>query len=355
MRNNGNRKLTVGLFILAVLLFALCSCAAADEMHPLFQEFISDPRFAPGTPWPYELPPKISKHENIIGCCSYCGDFAKYCFNIDDPRGGPVYYNLNEVREGDIITFGDQYDGTGHWCICLARSGNNICVAESNYDEMVRVGWNYTILNAKQMSNEDRSFTAGYHLMSSATKTGWNQTNGKWYYKDSTGTYCRSNWYDLNGTWYYFQANGVMATGWVQDGGEWYFMDGNGCMKTGWIKYKGDWFYLHPSGAMAREWYYDNGIWYYFGNSGKMSTRWQLIGGNWFYFTDDGAMLTGWHQIGGIWYYFWDSGAMATGWFEAKPGVWYYFDADGAMAVGWKEIDGWWEMFSDSGRWLYTW
>ncbi len=42
-----------------------------------------------------------------------------------------------------------------------------------------------------------------------------------------------------NGSWYYLNANGSMATGWLQNNGSWYYLNANGSMATGWLQNNG--------------------------------------------------------------------------------------------------------------------
>ncbi len=134
-------------------------------------------------------------------------------------------------------------------------------------------------------------------------------------------------------------------TGWQISDGKWYFFESNGLMVTGWRQ-------IGES-------------WYYFEDSGVMAVGWQPLGESWYYFDDSGIMLTGWQQIGESWYYFRETGAMMTGWFEdreaeknlpadQKKELWYWFDENGQMATGLTEIDGKIEIFDESGLWLFT-
>lgn len=81
----------------------------------------------------------------------------------------------------------------------------------------------------------------------------WIQVNGKWQYNDSTGTPVKNNWfYDRNyGRNYFLQADGSMATGWLNYGGRWYYLGSDGGMQTGWIMDGGKYYYLSADGTMA--------------------------------------------------------------------------------------------------------
>lgn len=158
-------------FILVVLsLSFICMCeisaAIAEELPTTFQNFVSDSRWSAGTTWGGSQRPKLSSYDGY-GCCAYCADFTMYCFGNYNPRGGVAFYDTAEIRAGDVLTVGNQSDGTGHWFVCLKRSGNSLYVAEGNYGGKVRIGWNYSIKNTHYFNEDSRYFTAGYHFMDS--------------------------------------------------------------------------------------------------------------------------------------------------------------------------------------------
>ena len=120
----------------------------------------------------------------------------------------------------------------------------------------------------------------------------WIQSNGRWWYKHSDGSYTKNGWEKINETWYYFDSEGWMKTGWFNEHGNWYYLDDSGAMKTGWCLISGSWYYLNTSGVMQ--------------------TGLQTIEGQQYYLADSGAMQTGWHNIGDDTYFFASSGARQT-------------------------------------------
>ena len=120
----------------------------------------------------------------------------------------------------------------------------------------------------------------------------WIQSNGRWWYKHSDGSYTKNEWEKINETWYYFDSEGWMKTGWFNEYGNWYYLDDSGAMKTGWCLISGSWYYLNTSGVMQ--------------------TGLQTIEGKQYYLADSGAMQTGWHNIGDDTYFFATSGARQT-------------------------------------------
>lgn len=120
----------------------------------------------------------------------------------------------------------------------------------------------------------------------------WIQSNGRWWYKHSDGSYTKNGWEKINETWYYFDSEGWMKIGWFNEYGNWYYLDDSGAMKTGWCWVSGSWYYLNTSGVMQ--------------------TGLQTIEGKQYYLADSGAMQTGWHNIGDDTYFFASSGARQT-------------------------------------------
>ena len=125
--------------------------------------FINDYRFTDGASWVWNKGPMLASYGSS-GCCAYCADYVKYCYGINNPRSGSAFYSVSEICAGDVLTVGNQSDGTGHWFVCLKRSGNSLYVAEGNYSNRVRIGWNYTI-SGNKFAEDSRSFTAGYHYL----------------------------------------------------------------------------------------------------------------------------------------------------------------------------------------------
>ena len=204
------------------------------------------------------------------------------------------------------------------------------------------------------------------------TNSGWQKSDGTWYYYNSNGTlktgwlYYKDNWYYLdpstgamqtgfytvNGKTYYSEESGIMLTGWIKYGGnKWCYMDTSGAMVTGWQKIKDTktgynaWYCFKPNGEMAVGWYATKkdgaryNAYYYFAENGKMQTGWKDIDGGRYYLGTDGKMRNRWQKINDIWYYFGTDGKMTTGWQKVNE-KWYYMDEDGKMQTGWIELKG---------------
>ena len=178
MKENINKlsvKKLLSYVITMILIVSLSVCpllsvsgyALESTGNSAMDAFINDSRWTNGASYPYYQAPKLASYQSS-GCCSYCADYVRYCYGNNNPRSGSIFYNVNEIRAGDVLTVGNQSNGTGHWFVCLKRSGNRLYVAEGNCSNKVRIGWNYTISGSK-FAEDSRSFTAGYHYLSGDT------------------------------------------------------------------------------------------------------------------------------------------------------------------------------------------
>lgn len=185
-------------------------------------------------------------------------------------------------------------------------------------------------------------------------KAGWEQQDGKYYYKQSDGTYAKG-WLKVSGKWYYLdETDGAMYTGWLKsDGNRYYFNESSGEMTIGWMKGAQGWYCFDKKGVLQTGWFENDSKWYYADKDGFAQTGWQKIKGKKYHFADSGAMDTGWLKDGKKWYYLSGKGVMQTGWQEID-GDWYYFRSSGEMVTGTVEIDGKQERFSKKGVWQGT-
>ena len=157
------------------------------------------------------------------------------------------------------------------------------------YDENNLIAWDSegdvytTVSEGKKQTAEDANETTTDTTTTdtttdSAVKVGWDKNaDGTWsYYKAGT----KATGWVQDGAWYYLDANGIMATGWLNDRGTWYYLAASGAMQTGWINDNGTWYYLNGSGAMlANQWFQDtDGRWYYLQSSGAMAANTTIDG-----------------------------------------------------------------------------
>ena len=88
----------------------------------------------------------------------------------------------------------------------------------------------------------------------SANGGSWQRDSVGWWYKNSNGSYPKSDWQRIDGKWYYFDGRGYI---------------------------------IHS------KWEYINGHWYYFNTSGHMTENaWKMVGDKWYYFDTKGHMLS---------------------------------------------------------------
>ena len=184
-----------------------------------------------------------------------------------------------------------------------------------------------------------------YHLNSEGKMhIGWVKIGNYWYHFDSNGVR-QTGWQKLNGNWYYFNSDGIRQVGWIKVGNYWYHLDSEGIMQTGWQKLNGNWYYFNSDGIRQVGWIKVGDYWYHLDSEGIMQTGWQKLNGNWYYFNSDGVRQVGWQQVDGKWYHLNSEGIMETGW-QKLNGDWYYFDSNGVRQTGWKKIDGSWYYFN---------
>lgn len=136
-----------------------------------------------------------------------------------------------------------------------------------NRKRVFKVRKEVTIGNPSTNSNTNTTTQSGSNSNISGS---WVQSDSRWWFKHSDGSYTSNGWEKINGVWYRFDNYGWMQTGWVKDG-SWYYLDGSGAMKTGWLKDNGSWYYLQDSGAMKTGLMKVSGKWYYAYSSGALA------------------------------------------------------------------------------------
>lgn len=233
---------------------------------------------------------------------------------------------------------------------------------------------------------------ANIQLYSASGYGSWRQTNGRWWFRFTDGTYAFDDIYTINGIDYAFDKSGWMITGWYKyrHNGEWYYFDASGKMCYGWLKLGTNWYYLDPgdgfmysdvwtkiggyyymfnaNGSMYTGWFkyiYNDGSfdWYYFDAKGHEAQGWLKIGGKWYFFNndpddDDGWMYSDcWSDIDGACYRFDTSGAMHIGWYKHifSDGTydWYYYNTDGKEQRGWLKLGTKWYYLDTNDGWMY--
>ena len=190
--------------------------------------------------------------------------FSGLTNDVNDQFLLPLIYS-NKFK-GDVFDIRQFPAGT----YILEMSGE----ADSPHDHSVdnrkrvfKVRKEVTIGNPSTNSNTNTTTQSGSNSNISGS---WVQSDSRWWFKHSDGSYTSNGWEKINGVWYRFDNYGWMQTGWVKDG-SWYYLDGSGAMKTGWLKDNGSWYYLQDSGAMKTGWMKVSGKWYYAYSSGALA------------------------------------------------------------------------------------
>ena len=106
---------------------------------------------------------------------------------------------------------------------------------------------------------------------SCAIKKGWYQDdNGKYFYRCSSGKVAKSKWITLKGKKYYCDSKGYRVTGIKKIKGKKYYFNKKGIMQKGWVTYKNNKYYFKSNGVMQTGWLKYKGKKYYFKSNGKM-------------------------------------------------------------------------------------
>ena len=84
-------------------------------------------------------------------------------------------------------------------------------------------------------------------------KKGWyKKSNGKYFYRYSSGKIAKSTFVSVKGKKYYCDKHGYRVTGFKTIKKKRYYFSSNGVMKKGWLKYKGKKYYFKSNGQMVK-------------------------------------------------------------------------------------------------------
>ena len=159
---NNNQIIAVNdICVNSKLMLAYADTCVRRTVDEKINTFIKDPRWKEGASWGERTPIINDYCKSWTGCAAYCCDFVKYVYGIKSPRSGNIYYNINDIRRGDVVRIGD--NNHQHWFVVLGRDGNKLYVAERS-GAKIKVGWNYNINTSKNRFNEDsRTFQYAWH------------------------------------------------------------------------------------------------------------------------------------------------------------------------------------------------
>lgn len=152
--------------------------------------------------------------------------------------------------DGDAVQVSDDY--TKDVSLNGYKTAVNVKIEDSNNKKRVYT-FNIYKGHLPAVTTTSDNVNAGTDNNSNIKKDQWVLVNNKWQYYDSSGQALKNTWfYDRSfGKNYYLQADGSMATGWLNNNGKWYYLGSDGGMRTGWIFDGNKYYYLYSDGAMA--------------------------------------------------------------------------------------------------------
>lgn len=283
-----------------------------------------------------------------------------------------IIYANGKLYSTDVYGVCTQVEGTGWICGTYYIMNGKACLGWKYINE----NWYYFDLdNASKYSNTIRTINEVDYSFDStgALETGWiKNSDGGYYFANSSGALIKDKWMQLSNTWYYFKDK-LMATGLIQIDGKNQLFNNNGAWigewennsSTGWKQSGSDWYYVEKGNIVVNTIKSIGNALYYFDEYGKMlanqryngyyltssgaalQSKWlQDATGQRTYFGSDGKnIINGWKQIGASKYYFCNGAAVMNN--TVIDGVLYYFNSDGIylekseiLSNGWKLING---------------
>lgn len=170
-----------------------------------------------------------------------------------------------------------------------------------------------------------------YYLSGSAAVIGWKTIADEKYYFNSKGEK-QIGFVEVDGKIYMLDDNGVLQTS-TDEPGVTIRADGSCKIKAGWYKYSnGKYFYRHSTGAIAKsEWVKVKSKKYYCDKKGYRVTGFKTIKGKRYYFNNNGVMKKGWLKYKGKKYYFKNNGEMVKNKTITIKGKKYKFNKKGQL------------------------
>ncbi len=285
---------------------------------------------------------------------------------------------LDDIKVGDIL----RVNYGGHSVFVIARTGDEIMVAEANYPNGCRINWgrviqlsaanatyyeraaNYsTVLGAQTLgveecekllevsaeepseTEEEVSIYTGwkkaadgvhyqYYKSGTLQKKKWLTIKKKKYYVDKKG-YRVTGFCDIKKKTYYFNSKGVLQKSkWFEVDDNIYYVNKKGVvLKSQWLYYKGKLVYVTADGSMARSEIVKIGSkQYYFNSKGNRSKGFKKYKGK-YYYTDKKGVIQKkkWITKSGKKYYLQKSGVRAQSKLLKIGKYNYYFNSKGQM------------------------
>ena len=143
-----NTTLSIAFALVMALVFAALLPAQAHaevkNEYPSFdaavQAFISDSRWAPGTPWGDDQPSILDSVEyttSYWACAGYAVDFGLFVYGSNPFEDWELYYDPSEIRAGDNIRI--ELSHGPHSFVVIDRNGSQLTTLEGNFNAQVHL------------------------------------------------------------------------------------------------------------------------------------------------------------------------------------------------------------------------
>ena len=176
----------------------------------------------------------------------------------------------------------------------------------------------FNLDSATNNDNVDNMLLASKAMFYYVPYGGWENHNGKMYYRDWDGNYLRNQWAAPTGTTHYFGREGYTINN------QWYTMPDNNT-----------YYFDHTGHTVKNRWYtLPTNKTYYFDNTGHtVKNRWYTVSNNTTYYFDNfgHTVKNRWYTLSNSKIYYFDTfGHTVKGrWYTLTNGITYYFDTFG--------------------------
>lgn len=275
----------------------------------------------------------------------------------------PSKTQIANIQVGDIV----RINGS-HSVFVIARSGNNIMVAEANYPNGCQIKWgriinlttvtvsyyehagNYDSVLAsgtvvpnpsgnttEQAATEDKTEEAATAATEAkAPFTGWKKAaDGIHYQYIKADKVQKKKWITVKKKKYYLDKKGYRVTGLYKIGKQSYYFNTKGVLqKKKWVTFEGESYYVGGSGyALKKQWLYKGNTLVYVTSDGSMAKSEMVkISGKTYYFNAKGKRSKGFKKYKGNYYYCNSKGVVQKKKWITKGGKKYYLKKSGVRA-----------------------
>lgn len=267
----------------------------------------------------------------------------------------PSSTQIANIQVGDIV----RIDGS-HSVFVIARSGNNIMVAEANYPNGCQIKWGriinlatVTVSYYEHAGNYDSVLASGTvtpnpsdntteQPTTAATTeakvpfTGWKKAaDGIHYQYIKADKVQKKKWITVKKKKYYLDKNGYRVTGLYKIGKQSYYFNSKGVLqKKKWVTFEEESYYVGGSGyVLKKQWLYKGNTLVYVTSDGSMAKSEMVkISGKTYYFNANGKRSKGFKKYKGNYYYCNSKGVVQKKKWITKGGKKYYLKKSGVRA-----------------------